>query len=143
MPLIKSTVRKATVEHVCDFCGCKIAKGEKYEFQTYVFDGLPYTWMEHLHCQSLCEKLWDYADPDEPGMTSSDFIDAVREAMATFYCPYHCQHYDVDLHGCRIDFDEDFCIRQFARFMKDKHLCLTQSENGILCWQLRTEANHA
>ncbi len=142
MTMIRSKVRHASVDHACDFCGCKIAKGEEYEYQVHVLDGLPYSWLTHIHCQKLCDKLWDYADPDECGMSSDRFLDAVHESMAVFFCPYHCTNYDVHLHGCRVDFDEDFCIRQFARFMENKLFYLTLDDNGILCWKL-TEAKDA
>ena len=136
MPIIKSTVREAKVEHVCDFCGCKIAKGEKYEFQTHVFEGRPYTWKAHIHCQSLCDTLWDYIDPDEPGMTSDNFLEGVQDAMAAFYCPYHCEKYVRDMHGCD-DFDENTCIRKFANFMEHHRLYLGQDHHGIMCWRLQ------
>lgn len=142
MPALSRVDRTARKEHICDFCGCKIEPGERYEIETGFFDCRPYTWKSHIHCRDLCAKLWDYADPDEPGMTSSDFMDAAQNAMSVFYCPYHCPKYKVEEHGCDDAFNEGTCLPEFAKFMKDKHLFLTQSENGILCWTLRTEANH-
>ena len=125
---------KALKDHVCDYCGCKIHKGEMHEYQRNKSDGRLYTWRCHLHCQSLCSKMWNYVDPDN-GMNSDEFIDSARELMCAFYCPGHCDKYDKELEDCNDEFDEDSCIRRFAEFMEGKELMLIANNNGMF-WQL-------
>lgn len=125
---------KARKDYHCDFCGCKIPKGERHDCSINKQDGELYTWRTHLHCQILCDKIWNYVDPDE-GMTSDQFIDAVRELADTFYCPFHCAKFDKETRDCD-DFDNDSCVKKFADFMKSRELLLVRDPNRGLCWRL-------
>lgn len=139
MSLITSKIRKARKEYVCSFCGCKIAKGEKYSITVNCHEGSVYNWRAHCHCQDLCDKLWDFADPDEGGMDSDALFTAVRHAMSVFYCPFFCPQYDSELRSCNDYFDEDECIRAFAKFMEGKKLTVILGDDGFLCWKLTEE----
>ena len=134
MEVIRTKINKARKEYRCSFCGCKISKGEQYERSTNKCDGSLYEWRAHLHCQTLCDKIWNYVDPDE-GMTSDQFIDAVRELSDTFYCPFHCDKFDKETRDCD-DFDNDSCVRKFAEFMQSRELRLVLDPNHGMCYRL-------
>lgn len=134
MEVIRTKIKIARKEHRCSFCGCKISKGEQYRHSTNKCDGSLYVWRAHLHCQTLCGEIWNYVDPDE-GMTSDQFIDAVRELSDTFYCPFHCDKFDKETQDCD-DFDDDSCVRKFAEFMQSRELRLVLDPNRGMCWRL-------
>ena len=125
---------KARKPHWCGLCGRKIQKGEIYEHQVNVLDGIPYDFRAHLHCEDLSSAIWDYVDPEE-GMTCDYFLDAVRELADTFYCPFHCEKWNKELHDCD-GFDTDQCIRKFAKFMKTHELQRILEPNRGLCWRM-------
>jgi hypothetical protein len=52
MSLITSKIRKARKEYVCSFCGCKIAKGEKYSITVNGHEGSVYN-----EAQLICEAV--------------------------------------------------------------------------------------
>ena len=72
---IKESHPIARKEHICELCGCKINKGQKYYRQTNVFDGRIYDWIEHEECGQIASKLnmYDECDYDEEGLSSEDF----------------------------------------------------------------------
>lgn len=135
MQTIKSAIVMSAKPHICDYCGCEIPKGERYEKQTNVCDGRMYTWRAHLYCKALCSKIWNYVDPDE-GMTGYEFCDAVRELMSTFYCPFHCDEYEDNIQDCDRGFDADVCVKRFAKFMEIRELMLVNEPNRGLCWRM-------
>ena len=57
----------ARKEHICELCGCKINKGQKYYRQTNVYDGRIYDWIEHEECREIASELvvYDECDYDE------------------------------------------------------------------------------
>lgn len=135
METIRTSIVKARKQHTCDYCGGKISKGEKYKHIINVCDRRPYTWRSHLSCAKLCGKIWNYVDPDE-GMESDAFCEAVYELANTFYCPFHCDEYDKDLHDCDSGFDYDVCVERFAKFMEDRELETILDPNHGLCYQI-------
>lgn len=78
MDVLSTVNRKAVKDHICDFCGLKINKGETYQNQTLVNDYL-YTWKSHLSCLELSRSL-DMYDEGE-GITSDDFVELVNEYL--------------------------------------------------------------
>ena len=89
---------KARKEHICNFCGNKIPRGETYNYSTHVFDGQVYSWRSHAKCDDLCSAIWDFVDPDE-GMTYELFCDNLREIADTFVCP-ECPYRDKEADDC-------------------------------------------
>lgn len=81
MRTLDTKIRTAQKEHTCNFCGFKIAKCEKYDWQKLVHDGLLYEWKAHLSCCDLASELdmYDYADD---GVTQDYFIEHIDEAYS-------------------------------------------------------------
>lgn len=71
---IKDSHPIARKEHLCELCGCKINKGQKYYRQTNIFDGCIYDWIEHEECRKIASELdmYDECDSDE-GLSTDCF----------------------------------------------------------------------
>lgn len=91
MTELKTTTPFARKEHVCNWCGGKIFKGEKYDRQTILFDGRIYDWVSHLDCLELTGLLnmfdYDYGE----GINEDTFQECVRD-----YINEHHYNYDTD-----------------------------------------------
>ena len=85
MGIIKEQFPIAIKEHVCKWCGGKIAKGEKYRRSTIIFDGSIYDWISHLDCYELTGLLnmYDYDDGD--GINAEHFYLCVDEYIDTHH----------------------------------------------------------
>ena len=72
--MLKESHPIARKEHLCEFCGCKINKGQKYHRQTNVYDDCIYDWIEHEECGQIASELdmYDEYNYDE-GLSSEDF----------------------------------------------------------------------
>ncbi|NCC85638.1 MAG: hypothetical protein EOM03_16160 [Clostridia bacterium] len=46
------TLMKARKEHICEYCGELIRKGEKYWRQFVIYEGDAGTWKEHTECRA-------------------------------------------------------------------------------------------
>ena len=70
----------ARKEYLCELCGCKINKGQKYNRQTNIFDGYVYDWIEHEECSQIASELdmYDGCDYDE-GLTADRFKDILND----------------------------------------------------------------
>ena len=90
MDILKEQTPIARKEHVCNWCGGKIAKGEKYHRQTVLFDGSIYDWISHLDCYELTGliNMWDYDYGD--GINEEDFRQCIDEYIYT-------HHYDKEV----------------------------------------------
>ena len=70
----------ARKEHLCELCGCKINKGQKYHRQTNVYDGRVYDWIEHEECCQIVSELDMYSTCDyDEGLSSDYFKDILNE----------------------------------------------------------------
>ena len=78
---IQSGIRTARKDHVCDFCGCKIEKGQKYNYQNNVYEKNFYTWKTHLECTWAAD-YFDMYDECETGLTGEDFRDFINIIFA-------------------------------------------------------------
>jgi len=74
---------KAIKEHSCDFCACRIPKGDTYIKSTHKYDGQVYDWKTHKHCAEIADRLKMYDHCDE-GVTQDDFMETI-----------HCEHDDL------------------------------------------------
>ena len=70
----------ARKEHLCELCGCKINKGQKYHRQTNVYDGRVYDWIEHEECCQIVSELDMCSECDcDEGLSSDYFKDILNE----------------------------------------------------------------
>lgn len=85
---IKESHPIARKEHLCEFCGCKINKGQKYYRQTNIFDGRIYDWIEHEECREIASELdmYDECDYDE-GLSTDLFKEILDDYIDQ-------EHYD-------------------------------------------------
>ena len=85
---IKESHPIARKEHLCEFCGCKINKGQKYYRQTNIFDGRIYDWIEHEECREIASELdmYDECDYDE-GLSTDLFKEILYDYIDQ-------EHYD-------------------------------------------------
>lgn len=79
----------ARKEHICNLCGCKINKGQKYYRQTNLYDGCFYDWMEHEECSHIASELDMYNECDYyyEGLSTDCFKDILDEYI-------YQEHYD-------------------------------------------------
>lgn len=104
MDILSNKNVKSRKNHSCNYCGIEIAKGEIYNRQVSVYDGI-YTWKSHLRCQEIASKLnmFDYCDE---GVTDQDFTDFINDA----YC-------DIS--------DEELTFKDRLKTVCDFHLNIT------------------
>ena len=73
---------KANKDHICQFCGEVIKKGEVYNSSTNKYDGELYIWKCHEDCMSLTSSL-NMGDYDQGnGIDQDTFTECVHEAYA-------------------------------------------------------------
>lgn len=77
MTILHSNIVTARKEHVCDFCGGIIRKGEKYSNLAFVFDGSITSQTTHQHCQEVFGELCRHFN--ECGVTERDPDDMLNE----------------------------------------------------------------
>ena len=82
LTMLKDSHPIARKEHICELCGCKINKGQKYYRQTNIYDGYIYDWIEHEECHQISSKFGMYEDECD-----EDF-------GATLYEYIYQEHYD-------------------------------------------------
>lgn len=126
----------AKKRHVCDWCGKNINKGEKYNYQTFIFDGDFCDWHSHLSCSHVASAIWDYVDPDD-GMDSDAFIDGCADVCGTFICP-DCKHYNKEFQEC--DKDESYCIDIMDDYFKT-HELYAERKGYYSVWKSRELQN--
>ena len=88
----------AKKEHICNWCDGKIAKGEKYNRQTILFDGSIYDWKSHLDCLKLTGLLDMFDYDDGEGINDETFRECVDEYIYT-------HHYDNNLDDIEQEWD--------------------------------------
>ena len=93
------TARK---EHICQFCGCKIQPGQKYERQTNVFEGQIYDFVNHEECSDVAHELSMYDDCDDCGLDGETFREELDEYV-------HANHYDDEAD----DISEDWQLSHY------------------------------
>lgn len=110
--------RKARKAHKCDWCGKTIQKGERYKYQTYLWDGDFYDWKSHEACSRVVSAIWEYCEPDE-GMGESQFAESCQEVCQRFICP-DCLKWNKEYEEC--DDDESYCIDKMDEFFQTHEL---------------------
>ena len=76
---INTAYRKARKNHICDFCGSNIFKGEMYEHQKNVNDGQIYEWKSCQYCESIVSKMFEELVDDGDGLNDQHFNDFISE----------------------------------------------------------------
>ncbi len=132
MEILQEYERKARKEHICNYCGGVIKKGERYHYSKIKGDDL-YEWKSHLACIKAATGLWDFIDPDE-GMSSDDFCDGCHEFCKTFICP-DCEHYEKETEECLAD--DSFCVDKIAEIFENYDLIKDREGPLWWRWQLR------
>ena len=85
---IKESHPIARKEHICELCGCKINKGQKYYRQTNVYDGCIYDWIEHEECLEIASELDMFGECDHDEGLSTDLY---KEIIDNYI---HREHYN-------------------------------------------------
>lgn len=117
-----TVTRTARKTHKCDWCNETIEKGEKYEYQKFIWDGKLYDWKSHEACSRVVSAIWDYDDPDD-GMDSDSFYESGSEVCQRFICP-DCPKWDPEIEDCE---DENtMCIDRMDEFFKTHELYATR-----------------
>ena len=122
----------ARKEHRCDWCGETIKKGEKYHYETFVFEGKVYDWHSHLSCSRVVSAIWDYVDPDY-GMSEDDFQQGCADVCRDFICP-DCSEWNKEYEEC--EKDESYCIDKMDEFFKTHELYPTRKDYWRI-WRVR------
>ena len=125
--------RIARKKHTCDLCGKIIDKGEKYEYQKFIYDGAFYEWRSHLACSRVSSAIWDYADPDE-GMSSDEFDSTCADVCGVFICP-DCPEWNKEYGDCEKDLS--YCIDRMDEFFKTNELYRCQRKGCVTYWKCR------
>ena len=102
----------AKKEHVCNWCGSKIVKGEKYNRQTILFDGRIYDWVSHLDCLELTGLLNMFDYDDGNGINDETFRECVDEYIYT-------HHYDTDLDDIEKEWDNLSIHEKVKKIIED------------------------
>lgn len=123
----------ARKEHQCDWCRQKINKGEKYNYQTFIFDGDFCQWHSHLTCHRVVSAIWDYCDPYE-GMDSWGFDEGCGDVCREFICP-DCKNWNDEFNDCEMD--ESYCIDKMDDFFKTHELYPEKREGWYRIWKCR------
>ena len=85
---IKDSHPIARKEHICELCGYKINKGQKYYRQTNIYDGRIYDWIEHEECLEIASELDMFGECDYDEGLSSEYFEEILDEYI------HQEHYD-------------------------------------------------
>lgn len=83
-------VVKARKDHICDWCGMVIPKGDKYSYAVYKYDDI-YSWKSHLKCMKLVKQL--KMEGDE-GITESIFQEYITEEFKEIWIKKDKEYYE-------------------------------------------------
>ena len=103
METLSNKIVKANKDHVCNFCGLKISKGENYHTSFNVDGGEGYTWKSHMDCQRLAGIFLE-DDNDGEGLTQDDFDTYVFEGYKDIFgkpCSLKSQSYEEILQAVK------------------------------------------
>jgi hypothetical protein len=84
-------ITKAIKHHVCNWCGCKIQKEEKYNNAVYKYDGNIYSWKSHIKCMELVVKL---KMEGYYGITKNDFNEYITEEFRQIWIELDIDYYE-------------------------------------------------
>ena len=92
----KEEYRKARKWHRCDLCGGKIEVGDKYSYESGMYDGCFYTMTLHSVCRKIIEEFADAELEFGDEYTLNDVIDWLRDEFC-YGCDGResCDNYSV------------------------------------------------
>lgn len=122
--------RKARKEHICNYCGEKIEKGETYRSAFLKDGGDVYQWKGHLRCNFIARELWRYIDSDD-GMQAEDFQEGCSEFCYAFVCP-DCEHYKNE----ECTQDKPYCLDKIVDILKENKLMKEKGKYSYQIWKL-------
>lgn len=135
--VINSSIKKARKQHRCDYCGAIIEKGEKYYYSFCKYAGEVYEWKSHLECKYIVNELWDYLDPDDCGVSSDLFNEALLEFCQTFICP-NCDKAIKQNDNSTVCSDKSiYCIDKIYEILKTHKLVRVRDKNGRLTYSFK------
>ena len=102
MENLRTKTLVARKEHICNWCGGKIVKGEKYNRQTCIFDGYIYDWVSHLDCLELTGLLDMFDYDDGEGITEYTFQECVRDYIDEHHYNYDTEQFDEGWDGLSV-----------------------------------------
>ena len=88
----------ARKEHVCNYCGCTIPKGEQYEHSTLKYDGSIYVWKSHLDCLEAVSKFNMMDHCWDEGLSMEDFCAIMEENVLYELDPHREQTKGMNMH---------------------------------------------
>ncbi|MCD5414600.1 MAG: hypothetical protein LR001_06320 [Clostridiales bacterium] len=74
MDVLSNTTKKARKVHICDWCNQPIIKGEAYEVQRSISEGVFCTWKSHINCEEVFDKLNMSSLDNGNGISESEFM---------------------------------------------------------------------
>ena len=135
--IIEDRRKKSKKTHMCYYCGKTIEKGEEYEYQKSVCDGIISEFHTHIKCSEVASAIWDYVDPDE-GMKEEDFRDGCHDVCSTFLCP-DCEHWNRKEEGC--EEGKLFCIDKMHKLFQTHELYMDKRKGFFTYWKCRRKEN--
>lgn len=139
--ILSDKERKARKSHSCDYCGCEIPVGKKYNCASLIYDNRLYDWKAHLDCQFIAQALWSWIDPDDYGLDSEHFQESVQEFCAAYVCP-NCVHWDGE--DCKTG--NNYCLSKVCAILRTHSMRRIKKDgHWTYDWELvpRTEAANA
>lgn len=134
MEILDKGYRTARINHVCDYCGEKITKGEKYLFLKIKGDNIC-EWKCHEMCDQIAQRLWEYINPHDDGLTENDFYDGCCAFCEEFICE-HCHSFDGE-HCMR---HASFCLDKIGETLRTHDLIkVIPEEKGFAEWTLNAK----
>lgn len=96
---------KARKDHVCEYCGKTIHKGEIYSYETGKYDGDMFARKLCLVCENILDAFIKEVDADE-----FDWWE-INDWLRDLYC-YNCEHRADGKDGCEIQPQNCHIIRK-------------------------------
>lgn len=84
MKTIKEVHPVARKDYICDFCGCRIDKGQRYLRQTNE-DGYIYDFKCHEECEGIALELGMYQECDDYGLNVYNFQGSIDQYIYDNY----------------------------------------------------------
>lgn len=111
--VLKSLTPVAKKEHRCDFCGCIIPAGTKYQKDTIASEGMVYDWLSHQECMKVADLLDMFeGSRDDGGVDQDAFKIYVNDYLEEYYS-------DPITHKVRDDVKVLTCIGKVKLILED------------------------
>lgn len=87
---------KARKDHKCDWCEAKILKGNVYTKYFNVYEGEPFTWKNHIHCEEIASKLKMFDECADYGLDTDSFMEFIKEEYIRLMNLYHSEIFEYE-----------------------------------------------